>query len=225
MTNNGSKIAKFFGVGGIILVLLFCLGLGGYYVFKNLHKTLNQNSTSQAEISLPETQDSVFVNDVSGVQAAGDQKAFPSSVSKSENYALREITFGGYEVDMSGEAKNIPLQIMDIKGETVVSKDGKNTNLLFSWKTNKLAKSEVTYAKNDGPIKNTLSEDGPGLSHALILNFEPATRYTYYITATDHWGNTTTSEKFSAYTSIKSNNIVDLIAEQFKQIFNWVNIK
>lgn len=225
MTNDSAKLAKFFGVGGVILVLLLLLGGIAYYVFKNMRGISEKNATSQVEISIPETKDNVFINDVSGVQVVGNQKNFPSSVSQSENYALREITFGGYEIDMSGEAKNIPLQITDVKGETMVSKDGKNTSLLFSWKTNKLATSEVTYAKNDGPIKNTLSEQGPGLSHALILNFEPATRYTYYITAKDHWGNTATSEKFSAYTSIKSDNVVDLIAQQFKQIFSWMNIK
>jgi hypothetical protein len=225
MTNESPKLAKLFSVGGIIFALLLLLGGIGYFAYKNLSGISSKNTTPQVEISVPESQDNVFINDVSGVQPASEQATLPSSVSQSEHYALREITFGGVEVDMSGEAKNIPLTISDVKGETMISKDGKNTNLLFSWKTNKLATSEVTYAKNDGPIKNTLSEQGPGLSHALILNFEPATRYTYFITAKDHWGNVATSEKFSAYTSIKSDNVVDLIAQQFKQIFSWLNIK
>jgi hypothetical protein len=225
MTNDSPKLAKLFSVGGVILVLLLLLGIAGYYIYKNLSGISSKNTTTQVEMSIPESAQNVFINDVSGVQPIGDQGNFPNSVSQSEHYGVREITFGGYEVDMSGEAKNIPLKILNVKGETMVSKDGKNTSLLFSWKTNKLATSEVTYAKNDGPIKNTLSEQGPGLSHALILNFEPATRYTYFIVAKDRWGNTTTSEKFSAYTAVKSGNIVDLIASQFKQIFSWMNIK
>ena len=125
-------------------------------------------------------------------------------------------------MDMSGDVKNMPLQITDVKGETLVSKDGKQTRLLFSWKTNKLATSSVSYAKNDGPDKTTLTEAGPGFSHALILNFEPSTRYTYSITASDSWGNTVSSEKFSAFTSTKSDNVIDLITAQFKQMFSWI---
>jgi hypothetical protein len=224
MTNDSQKLAKWFSVGGVILSLLLLLGIATYFIYKILSVISSNKNTKQVELSIPESAQNVFINDVSGVQPVGDQINFPSSVPQSENYAVREITFGGYEVDMSSEAKNIPLNISNIKSEKMVSKDGKSTSLLFSWKTNKLATSEVTYAKNDGLTKNTLSEQGPGLSHALILNFEPATRYTYSITAKDRWGNTTTSEKFSAYTSIKSNNIVDIMAQQFKQIFSWVNI-
>jgi hypothetical protein len=221
MANISPKLGKFFRVGGITLILLLLLGGIGYYTYKKLRKTSTQNS--QVEISVPDSTKDVFVNDVTGVQEASKDK-FPDYISQSENYALREITFGGYEIDMSGEAKNVPLEISDVRGESVISKDGKTTKMLFSWKTNKLATSDVTYSKNDGPIKNTLSESGPGLAHALILNFEPATRYTYFITAKDHWGNTITSEKFSAYTSIKNDNIIDLISQQFKQIFGWIKI-
>ena len=225
MAEENQKHGRLFRVGSIVLVLLLLLAGIGYYVYITLKKTAIKSTNSQVQISIPDSTADMFINDVSGVQEINNQKNIPSDVSQSEHYAFREITFGGYEVDMSGESKNVPLKVSDVRGETVLSKDGKSTRLLFSWKTNKLSTSEVTYAKNDGPIKNTLSEQGPGLSHALILNFEPATRYTYYITAKDHWGNTVTSEKFSAFTSIKNDNIIDLIAQQFKQIFGWVKMK
>jgi len=225
MTNENTRFAKLFRVGGIILTLLFLAGGIAYYVYKNLVNVSKKNTTPTVEISIPEGTENVFINDISGVQEVGENKTVPISISQSEHYTIKEITFGGYEVDMSGEAKNTILRITDVKGETLISKDGKQTRLLFSWKTNKLATSEVTYAKNDGPIKNTLNEQDPGLSHALILNFEPATRYTYYITAKDRWGNTVTSEKFTAYTSTKSDNVVDMIAQQFKQIFGWMKVR
>jgi len=224
MIEDSPKSARWFNVGGVILVLLFLVGALVYYSFKFLRNTPAQTPAQTVDISIPESAGNVFVNDVSGVQPA-DNQTLPQNASRSENYTLKEITFGGYEVDMSGEAKNTPLIISNVKGETMVSKDGQQTRLLISWKTNKLATSTVTYAKNDGPIKNTLSEQGPGLSHALILNFEPATRYTYFITAKDRWGNTATSDKFSAYTSIKAGNVIDLIAQQFRQIFSWTGMK
>jgi hypothetical protein len=229
MTNETTRFAKLFRVGGLVLILLFLVG-GTVYYFR-FKKAASQAAPAEiTQLPIPENKTNTFVNDVSGVQDAKSpatkvdaaQPTVPANVSQSEHYAIREITFGGYEIDMSGEVKNAPLQITDVKGETLISKDGKQTRLLFSWKTNKLATSDVTYAKNDGPVKTTLSEAGPGFSHALILNFEPATRYTYSITAHDSWGNTVNSEKFSAFTSTKSDNVIDLITSQFKQMFSWI---
>lgn len=225
MTKESPKRAKFFRVGGVILILLFLLGGIAYYVLKNMRDTSKENTTPPVEISIPETKKDVFVNDVSGVQEITDKNNDVKGFAESENYVLKAINLGGYEIDMSGEAKSTPLKISDVRGETMVSKDGKQTKLLFSWKTSKLATADVTYAKNDGPIKTTVSEKGPGFYHALVLNFEPATRYTYFIVAKDRWGNKVSSEKFSAYTSLKNENIIDIITQQLKQIFSWTGIK
>lgn len=221
MTDENNRFAKLFKVGGVVMILLILAGGTAYYFLK-IRKDAAQPAPVETQLPIPEDKDNAFVNDVSGVQDVDPEPVIPASISQSENYAIREMTFGGYEIDTSGEVKNTPLTISDIKGETLVSKDGKQTKLLFSWKTNKLATSDVTYAKNDGPVKVTLSEAGPGFSHALILSFEPATRYTYSIMARDSWGNTVSSEKFSAFTSTKSDNVIDLITAQFKQMFSWI---
>jgi hypothetical protein len=224
MEEEPKKSSKWFIIAGIILVILLLVVAGIFYWYIFLRSpSAVETAVQQAAVSVPESSKSTFVNDVSGVQTITSEQTKPSvGESKSENYTIKEITFGGYEVDMSGEAKSTPLLISNVKGETVVSTDGKQTRLLFSWKTNKLATSTVTYARNDGPIKNTLNEPGPGFSHALILNFEPATRYTYSITAKDRWGNTASSDKFTTFTSTKSNNVVDLIIQQFRQMFSWL---
>ncbi|HPN55156.1 MAG TPA: fibronectin type III domain-containing protein [Candidatus Moranbacteria bacterium] len=221
MEYDKQKLSKFFIVGGAVLVVLILAASVIFLGWKIIKE--NEKKQPEVEISIPENIGEAIVNDVSGVQEIEEEKAdFSKGYSHSENYMLKEITFGGYEVDMAGEAKNTPLVISDIKGETVISKDGKQTKLLFTWKTSKLATSIVTYAKNDGPIKNTVEEKGPGLAHALILNFEPSTRYTYSISATDRWDNVANSDKFTTFTSTKSDNIIDVIIEQFKQMFSWV---
>ncbi len=220
MEYDKQKLSRFFIAGGAALVVLILAAIAIFYGWKIIKE--NEKKQPEVEISIPENVKEAFVNDVSGVQEIEENAESFKGYSRSENYMLKEITFGGYEVDMAGEAKNTPLVISDIKGETVLSKDGKQTKLLFTWKTSKLATSVVTYAKNDGPIKNTVEEKGPGLSHALILNFEPSTRYTYSISATDRWDNVANSDKFTTFTSTKSDNIIDVIIEQFKQMFSWV---
>lgn len=215
------KFSKKFIIGGTILIvlLLIVLAVVLWTIFIK-----PKDSSQPVEIPVLENSKEAFVNDVSGVQEIEEEDKFPEGFSHSENYMMKEITFGGYEIDIAGEAKNDPLVISDVKGETVISKDGKETKLLFTWKTSKMATSVVTYAKNDGPIKNNLEEKGPGLAHALILNFEPSTRYTYSISATDRWGNVANSEKFTTFTSTKSDNVIDLIIQQFKQMFSWAKI-
>ena len=223
MEGDRGKISKKIIIGGIFMTLLL-LVVAAILLWIILIKP--KDTPKNVEIPALENSKESFVNDVSGVQEI-EQSAeteVPVGFSQSENFMMKEVTFGGYEVDMSGEAKNTPLVISDVKGETVISKDGKQTKLLFTWKTSKLATSVVTYAKNDGPIKNTLEEKGPGLSHALVLNFEPSTRYTYSISATDRWGNVSDSDKFTTFTSTKSDNVIDVIIEQFKQMFSWAKI-
>lgn len=226
MYYDPERFPKSLRIGSIVLVLLLLIGGSVYYGLKFIKKPKAETPNRQKEISIPKNAENVFVNDVSGVQEAAENSTeILSSASQSENYMIREITFGGYEVDMSGEVKNTPLEILNAKGETAVSRDGKEVKLVFSWKTNKLAVSRFTYAKNDGPAKNTLSEQGPGLSHALIVKLEPSSRYTYFVTAKDRWGNAATSEKFSIFTSTKNDNVIDLISQQFRQIFSWTGMK
>jgi hypothetical protein len=57
----------------------------------------------------------------------------------------------------------------------------------------------------------------------VIVEFAPATVYTFWLNCTDEAGNAVESEKFVLFTPIQEKNIIDLIIENFESTFGWVN--
>jgi hypothetical protein len=89
---------------------------------------------------------------------AGDETAKPEgAIASSENYSLKEIGFGG-NIIASANGENLQLEISDIRSDVFTSKDGKESQVVVSWKTNKLAISEIEYSKNDSASSKKMNE-------------------------------------------------------------------
>ena len=217
---------KFFKMFRIAFVLLVIVGVGifAYLRNKNQQAGLNQQ---KVQVEIPKNQDHVFVNDVSGVNAVVEDVKIASEdlkgiAAKSENYRIRDIAIGGANMVLAAETEKIPLKVSDVRSETLMSKDGKKTQLLISWKTNKLAKSEVGYSKDGNGVERNVKEDGYGFSHALVLNsLEQSTRYLFAVTANDRSGNSVTSDSLAVYTGTKPVSVIELISSQMGEIFGW----
>jgi hypothetical protein len=146
---------------------------------------------------------------------------YPDTTSpKSENYKVKQIRFGGSVVTAPDE--NIPLRISDVKNETVLDKKQEEAKLIISWKTNKLAISEIEYAQNNGENPKKVAESAYGFGHsATIPDIKPATAYIYLIKAKDRWGNETSSGYYAAFANSKTISIFELIGKNFQDIFGW----
>lgn len=220
---KGSRKMMFRG-GMILLVLvLFVGGIFFYYSrMDNAKQVAFDEQQKQAAIEKAKTTENAFVSDVSTALNKEEKTVFiPKSIPKSENFQMREVVFGGYETTMGGEIKDAPLKIYDVRSEALTSKDGKQAKLYISWRTNKLAVSQVIYSK-PGKAPDILLEDGVGFSHALIIGkFDFDTRYSYVVKAKDRWGNSVESDQFSAYSGKKADSIIEMIANEFKDIFSW----
>jgi hypothetical protein len=117
---------------------------------------------------------------------------------------------------------NAPLEISDIKSEAFNSKDGKESQLLISWKTSKLSISEIDYSKDGSENPKTLQEKYYGFNHnAVLAKLDMAATYNYEIKARDRWGNEISSEKFRAYTGSKIISVFDLIVKAIGDTFGW----
>lgn len=146
---------------------------------------------------------------------------YPDTISlKSENFKVKQIRFGGSVAAVPDE--NIPPQISDIKSETILDKKQEEARLIISWKTNKLAISEIEYAKNNGDNPKKAVESAYGFGHsATITDIEPATAYIYLIKAKDRWGNETNSGYYAAFANSKTVSVFELIGKNFQEIFGW----
>ncbi|MFA5777731.1 MAG: fibronectin type III domain-containing protein [Parcubacteria group bacterium] len=152
----------------------------------------------------------------------GEETANPEgSIASSENYSLKEIGFGG-NIIASASGENLQLEISDIRSEVFATKDGKESQVVISWKTNKLAISEIEYSKNDSASSKKMNEKFYGFNHSVVIaKLDLATTYVYKIKAKDRWGNEIYSERFGIYTGSKIISVFDLILKAVNDTFSW----
>lgn len=149
-------------------------------------------------------------------------------ILSSENFKASQVNLGGGIVLTDAE-DNQPMEITDIKSESfVTSKNSSSgnsteeTKLVISWKTNKLAMSELDYSKNNGQDPKAIKEQSFGFNHAVVLTqIDPRTSYVYQIKGKDHWGNVVSSDYYGIFTSSKPVSVFDLITKQINEIFGW----
>ncbi|OGI28931.1 MAG: hypothetical protein A2288_02365 [Candidatus Moranbacteria bacterium RIFOXYA12_FULL_44_15] len=153
------------------------------------------------------------------VNSAAEKKS--GIFSASENFKISQISFGGVALAM-GDDHNLPLEISETRSESFVTGKSGKAKLIVSWKTNKLASSELAYSKNNGQNFKTIGESSYGFTHnAIISDLDPGTSYVYSIKCKDHWGVEIVSDSFGAYTVSKPASVFDLISRALNEIFGW----
>lgn len=141
-------------------------------------------------------------------------------VLASENYKAKQVRFGGSVAVLSDE--NIPVKITDVKGETFLDKKQEEAELVISWRTNKLAISEIEYYQNNGQNPKKENEKSFGFNHGMIISeLEPATAYIYSIKSRDRWGNETNSDYYAVYTGSRMVSVFELIIGAMEETFGW----
>lgn len=194
-----------------------------------------RTQTYISEKNLPEniSDDSFLYLDDSGriageeiVKAATDESGSqiendPNSIATSENFKLKEISFGGILL-ASASGENLATEISDVTSEVFASKDGKQAEILISWKTNKPVISEIEYSKSNTNNPKKLAEKEYGFNHSVVLTkLDLATTYVYQIKTRDRWGNEISSEKFGIYSGSKMVSVFDLIFKAVNETFSW----
>ncbi len=100
---------------------------------------------------------------------------------------------------------------------------------VISWVTDEPAACNLSYvsggaSRTSPDVASSTPETAPLVKHVdVITNFQPATVYKYWVTCTDVDGNTTSSEDFVLLTPEQQKSIVDLILDNFKGTFGWLN--
>lgn len=143
---------------------------------------------------------------------------------KSENYKIKQINIDGGVVFVSSAAEHTPLEIFEVRSESIVSKKDDSFKLIISWKTNHPAMSELHISSSTLQNAEIIKEDNYNVDHSVILsNLMPSTRYVYQVKATDKWGKEAFSKKFGTVTnSGDAKSVFQIIAEEFNKIFGWI---
>jgi len=201
------------------LIIFFSLAFLSFFL---------RNQEFSEKLSLEVFEDSFLARDKKGtiISQSGKVKgeeaeSAASAVANSENFRLKEISFGGI-VLASTDGEKLPLEISDLKSKIFLSKDGKEAQALITWNTNKLAVSEISYEKIGALESKALQENLYGFSHQVVLtSLDLDTTYTFSIKASDRWNNETLSDKFAFFSGSKVVSVFDLIVKAAGDTFGW----
>ncbi len=142
----------------------------------------------------------------------------------SENFQIKEIKFGGSAGILALTEDMGPLEIENIKGESLKKKDGEEAKILVAWDTNKPAKTKITFSRADGQGEKTFVENFYDRTHAAVFSAtELGATYHYQISARDRFGNEKKSETFAVYSGSRQMSIFDVIAKAFGEVFGWIS--
>ena len=218
-----SRRFKFFSVmfaAVIVLPLLFA----GSRIAK-IYIANNQKNSELAQIySVDQNTGTKISNEnstdgqVAGITATQKNA---DTVLASANYKINTINVGGNVMILANE-NNLPLAMENIKSDSFADEKKNETSLVVAWQTNKLAISELDYAKNGGQDQETVKEDSYGFSHsAVIAGLDPGTPYVFQIKSRDRWANEVDSNFFGVYTASKPVSVFDLISNAVGDVFGW----
>ena len=206
------------------LVILLLLGGGGYAYFM-------RDSAAPDVAEAPTTSDAPVKTTL--IQA-GDSEAqvldqiplFGDANYQSENFRVGDISIGGEAEFLLSEDNPEPLEVSSIRGEAFTEKNKQEVKLVVSWRTNKLAKSVISYSKGVGQARKSIEEEDYSLNHSVIIpGLDQASTYVYDIVSTDRFGNEITSESHAVYTGSRSVSLFDLIANAVGEVFGWAVAK
>lgn len=141
---------------------------------------------------------------------------------QSENFRVGEIAIGGEAEFILAEDTPDPIAVSGIRGEAFTEKNRQEVKLVLSWKTNKLARSEIVYSKGVGQPEKLVSEDDYSFNHSVVIpGLDQASTYVYSIIARDRFGGESRSESHAVYTGSKTVSLFDLIAGAVGDVFGW----
>lgn len=145
-----------------------------------------------------------------------------NSLLQSENFKIKQISFGGSAVAAVDGSEEVPVKISDLQSEALLSEDNKEAKLLLSWETNKDSISTVEYSRAESQGLKMAVERKYNHSHRMLLSeLDPGTVYVYRIKSRDRWGREFFSEYYSVYSGSPAVSVFDLISKSMNEIFGW----
>lgn len=208
----------------VIFLLLGSIGAGGYFAFQRLVANNDEEvgaKTDSGSQSLP-LSGSTGGEIVTGAEAGDVEQPFGDARFTSENFRVGDIAIAGEAEFLLTEDTIAPLTVSNIRGDTFSEKNSQDVSLIVSWRTNKLARSEITYSKGAGQPERTVREAQYGFTHSLIIpDLDSGSTYIYVIRTSDRFGNAVASEAHAVYTGSREASLFDLIAEAVGDIFGW----
>ena len=112
--------------------------------------------------------------------------------------------------------------INQIRTDVALTQNNK-VQALISWNTDELAVSSIMWREGQfgNPTELAISKDASQNHIGVITSFKPGGVYYFKAKVTDVFGNEATSKDYMVLTPRRTENIVEIIMGNFKDIFSW----
>lgn len=121
----------------------------------------------------------------------------------------------------TGKDENPP-KIDQVRTDVALTQSDK-VQAIINWKTDEQADTYLVYkeGRNGSEKEIKISESLSNTHVAVITTFKPGTVYYFKVKSTDASKNTATSNDFALLTPKRRENIIQIIINNFQQIFRW----
>lgn len=205
----------------LFAITLILIGVGGYVFYKK-NAVPAQPDTAAQEAPVSGDNRTSLTATGSDTKTPDLLPLFGDANYHSENFRVGDISIGGEAQFLLSEDSPEPLEVSSIRGEAFTEKNKPEVKLVINWRTNKLAKSTISYSKGVGQAKKSIEEEDYSLNHSLIVpGLDQASTYVYAIESSDRFGNQITSESHAVYTGSRTVSLFDLIANAVGDVFGW----
>lgn len=209
------------GKTALVFFVLALLGLGGYFFIQRMISRGGQETELSSQTAAPQPGKTPSPQTASA-PTLEPTPLFGDANYQSENFRVGDIAIGGEAEFLLTEDTPDPIVISSVRGEAFTEKNKPEVKLVLSWKTNKLAKSQIAYSKGVGQPEKMVDEEEYSLNHSLIIpGLEQASTYVYTIVSQDRFGNVATSDPHAVYTGARTVSLFNLIAGAIGDIFGW----
>lgn len=184
----------------------------------NIQNTPTVSVAQSQNVQTIKSQTPAKTQGLSGNQSSGSGEGY-----ESENFKIEQIQFGEDTTIPIDNSENLPLQISDVLSNAFINSDGTDAQITISWKTNKLAISQVESAESlEQSPEVVFSEKNYGFNHSVVLTgLNLSSTYFFRIKCVDQWGNQTESDYYGVYTGTESESVFELIGKNLQDIFGW----
>jgi hypothetical protein len=121
--------------------------------------------------------------------------------------------------------RDAPIVTSILANSTLYPGANAKVQTIVSWDTNEPAISQLFYqegVQDSDRISQSTIETSYTDKHFIVLtSFRPGSVYKYWVESTDQSGNKSVSDKYTTLTPTEKQTIIDIISNNFQQVFGW----
>jgi ABC-type uncharacterized transport system substrate-binding protein len=191
--------------------------------------TFTTNVPTDANVNYTDTKNEKATGSQGTRELSADHKIILTNLSQGTTYKISIAAKDDQGTEGTAEAQDFttgkdenPPKIDNIHTDSALTQSDK-VQTIISWKTDEQSTSSIIYKEGrTGEEREFKNTDSLSNSHVVVItSFKSGTVYTFKAKSVDASGNESISGQYNLLTPRMKENIIQIISNQFLQIFGW----